>query len=293
MIRASVALLATLTALVLAIGISQEGPTTAAEEFEWVEAGADLYARTCAGCHGPNGGGVVGAFPPLAGNALELFERDGGRELLIATVLHGLRGPITVGDATYDGVMPAWQHLSDTDLAAILNHVVWTLGDAQPPADQVVTPSEVSSHREDDLDPSGVWALRNAVLGLEVDAPAPAGATVVYNDDTGYYTLVQAERGEALYHQHCANCHGPTLRGGLHAPGITNLAFFRKWGGQSFDALFSFIATRMPLGVEGGLNPTAYVDIAAFWLSQHNYPAGEQPLVGDLSQLAQIIIERR
>ena len=37
----------------------------------------------------------------------------------------------------------------------------------------------------------------------------------------GIYTEAQAKRGEPLYAQYCASCHGPDLAGGEMAPGLT------------------------------------------------------------------------
>ena len=39
----------------------------------------------------------------------------------------------------------------------------------------------------------------------------------------GVYTAEQAKRGEALYGQHCAACHGGTLLGAEAAPALTGL----------------------------------------------------------------------
>ena len=41
----------------------------------------------------------------------------------------------------------------------------------------------------------------------------------------GVYTEDQAKRGEPLYSQYCASCHGPDLTGGEMAPGLTGGEF--------------------------------------------------------------------
>jgi len=276
-------------------GLSQPGEGAA--EFDWVELGASVFGQSCAMCHGPQGAGIPGAFPPLAGHVSDLLALEGGRELVAKTVLFGLAGRIEVDGVAYDGAMPSWAQFSDEELAAVVNHVAWTLGGTAPANDRLVLPSDIAGHREAGLTSNDVWALRSTVLGLETEAPAqaPAGGVgaLAVNDETGYYTAAQVESGREVYAQHCAMCHGPTMRGGLHDPALTGLAFFRKWGGQTFDALYTFISTRMPMSAPGDLSTAQYVDLAAFWLSDNKYPAGEIPLTADPRHLAQILIERR
>lgn len=67
-------------------------------------AGARLYNQNCAQCHQPNGQGLPGAFPPLAGAEWVV----GDEEVVIKILLHGLQGPIEVKGNTYNGVMPAF-----------------------------------------------------------------------------------------------------------------------------------------------------------------------------------------
>ena len=86
------------------------------------ELGAQVYASNCSSCHQANGAGIPGAFPPLAGHMPELYNADGGREYLMNVLLYGLQGQIEVGGQSYSGVMPAWQQLSDEQIAAVLNH---------------------------------------------------------------------------------------------------------------------------------------------------------------------------
>ena len=81
--------------------------------------GQAVFERTCASCHGVDGKGLPGVFPPLAGS--EYLAAD--PERAIAIVLHGLRGPIVVDGRRYDGVMPPMNQLDDADVAAVLNYV--------------------------------------------------------------------------------------------------------------------------------------------------------------------------
>jgi mono/diheme cytochrome c family protein len=66
-------------------------------------AGADLYRIQCSACHGPEGKGIPGVFPPLAGAD---FLRT-HREQSLRAPMEGLQGPLTVNGQTYHGQMPA------------------------------------------------------------------------------------------------------------------------------------------------------------------------------------------
>lgn len=118
--------------------------------------GASLYASNCATCHGAEGRGQPGYFPPLAGNPD--LARD--RLLPVLVVLHGLAGPIEVAGQRYDGSMPAFGHLADADIAAIVTYVQGAWSNTRPAGDAIdaatvavqrpraMTPADVLAYRE-------------------------------------------------------------------------------------------------------------------------------------------------
>lgn len=85
--------------------------------------GAKVYQR-CAACHLPNGQGVPGAFPALAGRVSGAAAKDEGRDYLVMAVVTGLMGEIEVEGKTIRGVMPAQAGLADADVAAVLNYAM-------------------------------------------------------------------------------------------------------------------------------------------------------------------------
>ncbi|MCC6193408.1 MAG: cytochrome c [Burkholderiales bacterium] len=102
--------------------------------------GAQLYADRCSPCHGAQGKGVPGAFPPLAGdpvvNAADPAEHVG-------TVLHGAHGRVIDGK-TYASPMPAFaDQLSDSQIADIVGHERTSWGNHAP----LVTPADVAKLR--------------------------------------------------------------------------------------------------------------------------------------------------
>lgn len=140
--------------------IAQATPITEAD----TSVGETIFNTNCMACHQTNGQGIPGAFPPLAGHADEIYAKEGGRKYLLDTVLFGLQGSITVNGTPYNGIMPAWGHLADGDLADALNHALtaWS----EPPAGfEPFVAADVAARRGDALSATDVHAAREA-LGL-------------------------------------------------------------------------------------------------------------------------------
>lgn len=120
---------------------------------------------TCAACHQSNGAGVPGAFPPLAGHAAELYQAD--PTYMVDVVLYGLTGQIQVEGVSYNGFMPSHEHLSDAEIAAILNHVMTSFGNEDAvDSFEPYTAEDVEAQRGLELSSSDVHSLR-AELNLE------------------------------------------------------------------------------------------------------------------------------
>jgi mono/diheme cytochrome c family protein len=85
--------------------------------------GAALFDTHCAFCHQAGGVGVPGQFPRLAGRAGAIAAKPEGRNFLSQILLNGMSGRITVDGEQILGIMPAFDSLSDDDLAAVLTYV--------------------------------------------------------------------------------------------------------------------------------------------------------------------------
>ncbi len=132
------------------------------------ELGAATYA-SCMGCHGNEGQGTPGVFPPLAQHLPNVVAKEGGRTYLINAVLFGLEGEVTILGNTFNAMMPAWGgSLDDAQIAAVLDHVLTSWGnDALLPEEfTAITAEEVAAERENAKAPADVLALREA---LELD----------------------------------------------------------------------------------------------------------------------------
>ena len=89
----------------------------------------------------------------------------------------------------------------------------------------------------------------------------------------GAYTEEQASRGQTLFQQSCARCHGANLSGTFETPPLVG-RFIPYWAGTTMDVLFDYVSTAMPLDRPGSLGPTANAAITAYLLKANGFPAG-------------------
>ena len=102
----------------------------------------------------------------------------------------------------------------------------------------------------------------------------------------GIYTAAQAARGEKVYTENCATCHGPKLAGTDTAgPTLLGNDFISGWKDMSAGALLSKINQDMPSNAPGTLTPEQYADVLSFVLSVNKYPAGQTELPTDPNAL--------
>ncbi|KAB2661741.1 MAG: c-type cytochrome [Verrucomicrobia bacterium] len=93
-----------------------------------VHPGQTVYEMACLPCHQPEGKGLPGVYPPLAGSEWV----QGDPERLVKIVLHGLAGPVRVAGRDFGGgdavPMPAMEGLEDAQIADVLSYVRDTFG---------------------------------------------------------------------------------------------------------------------------------------------------------------------
>ncbi len=117
------------------------------------------------------------------------------------------------------------------------------------------------------------------VAGVTVLASAgtTAQARSIWN---GVYSAAQADRGQTLYMQNCARCHGVNLWGTFEIPPLVG-RFMPYYAGSTLDVLFDYISTAMPLDHPGALSPTTNADIVAYILKSNDIPSGAKELSPD------------
>lgn len=107
----------------------------------------------------------------------------------------------------------------------------------------------------------------------------------------GVYTDEQAKRGEPLYQQRCASCHGDKLTGGESAPPLTGGQFLSNWNGLTLDILFERIRTSMPSDNPAKVTRPAKADILAYILSMNSIPSGKTELPFKTETMKDVLIQ--
>lgn len=117
------------------------------------EPGRLLFENHCAACHQSVGRGAEDEAPPLAGSPWV----SGPDARLIKIVLHGMRGPVKVGDKTFNREMPGFGNLlSDAQLASLLSFVRRRWSKSAAP----VTPKTVSGVRSATRGREDYWTVK-------------------------------------------------------------------------------------------------------------------------------------
>ena len=135
-------------------------------ELALFEVGKGVYNSLCVGCHQPTGTGLEGLAPALVDSEWVL----GNPEILSKILLHGLSGPIKVGNQSWSLEMPPlgaaltddqiagtltyirrqWEHTASAVTPTLVNKIrtenasrtkSWTSQELKPPVDPKATPA--------------------------------------------------------------------------------------------------------------------------------------------------------
>jgi len=133
------------------------------------------------------------------------------------------------------------------------------------------------------------------ILVLACASVATAGFAIGAQERTVWdsvYTEEQATRGETLYAEHCARCHGATLQGaGEGAKSLTDATFKSTWNGVALGALFDRIRLSMPQDKPGTMTRQQVADLLAFILQENKFPAGKDELARQTDLLNAIMFK--
>ena len=233
---------------------------------ELMAKGKGVYIANCAACHQPDGSGLAGAFPPLAGSDY----LKGDRNQVMAAALFGLAGPITVNGVDYNGIMPSLGHLPDADLAAALTYVFGSWGNDGA----AVSVEEVAALRAE-LGQTDRAAGSRHQGATEGELKYQGAPSAISGEDTrqimaaGGPILSEAEFATAtqLYFERCAGCHG-VLRKGATGKALTP-DITKEKGTDYLKALITYGSPAgMPnWGTSGEMSPEQ-IDIMARFLQQ-------------------------
>ena len=104
-----------------------------------MERGKEIYISSCVSCHGFNGEGIEGIFPPITKS--DYLMADTKRSIQL--VLNGLEGEIKVNGVIYNNMMPGFQ-FNDEETSDVLNYIRNSFGNKGKP----VLPAEVKAARK-------------------------------------------------------------------------------------------------------------------------------------------------
>jgi mono/diheme cytochrome c family protein len=124
-----------------------------------------------------------------------------------------------------------------------------------------------------------------ALVGHGVAAVAHAQGQRTVRD--GVFTDAQAARGQAVYGQQCASCHGGKLEG-AQAPPLSAEVFLGRWQAQTLSDLANKIRNTMPAGAAGTLSRQQAADLVAHILKAGGFPSGTAELAGDEDALSRV-----
>ncbi len=140
------------------------GKTEVAATLTLAQQGKAVYPN-CITCHQGSGLGIPGQFPPLTKSEFVL----GGEKRLLAILLKGLQGPVTVEGKTFNGVMPPWEkNLSDKKIAAIASFVRSEWGNAAGE----ISEGKVAAARKEFESQTASWTAAQ-LLQIPADANFP------------------------------------------------------------------------------------------------------------------------
>ena len=105
----------------------------------------------------------------------------------------------------------------------------------------------------------------------------------------GVYSAAQATRGQAVFKDKCAACHGDMLEG-LVGPPLAGDEFLKAWGNQPLSELVRKIQKTMPQTEPGSLTRPQAVDLVAHILQVGKFPAGQTALPDEEDALKQVTL---
>jgi nitrite reductase (NO-forming) / hydroxylamine reductase len=248
---------------------SAEVASVGQSKEERIAAGQKVYQNVCQACHGPEGKGLPGAFPPVADSDWIAEHTDRLPEI----ILNGLSGPIVVNGQQYNAVMPPMAYLSDIDIANVLTFVLnsWDNPGGEIQAAQVAQarggePAAAAGPGDHPVPGTSALKYEGAPLGMD-----PESARRLVDSEGPPITQEAWARSTELYFERCAGCHGVLRHGATGKPLTPDVT--RPKGTEYLKALITYGSPAgMPnWGTSGDLTEEEIAAMAHFL--QHEPPA--------------------
>jgi mono/diheme cytochrome c family protein len=131
-----------------------------------MDLGKKVYGQNCANCHQGSGAGQPGSYPPLVNSEYVL----GSKQRLIAILLKGIQGPLTVQGSVYStAVMPAQESvLTPEKIANLATYLRGSWGNKAGP----VSVDEVSAAKAKFASQNGAWTEAD-LMKIAPNGPDP------------------------------------------------------------------------------------------------------------------------
>ena len=122
-------------------------------------------------------------------------------------------------------------------------------------------------------------AVLAAAAGIGIAAQGPVPSRDESRARPALFTDAQATRGEAVYRQSCAGCHGAALTGGS-APALTGPAFEASWSDPrvTLGDMFFLARTSMPPRASSSVSAPDHAAVFAYILKVNGFPSGTDAL---------------
>ena len=243
------------------------GAQTQASQGAYTDAqamrGEALYLDQCAVCHGDNLEGYA-PNPPLSGQFFiggwegkalaELFEKT---NFSMPATAPGTLTPEQTADVLAYVLKRNGYPAGATDMASTMEALVAVTVDAVP-----------------------------AAGGAAAGAPAATRSA-----SEGIYSEEQIARGNTVYTEQCAACHGEYLEGSGPMPALAGPDFLNNWKGRTVGELFEKTLTTMPATAPGTMTEAQTADVLAYMLNASDFPTGPSPLGSDIAALTAIMLD--
>ena len=117
----------------------------------------------------------------------------------------------------------------------------------------------------------------------------PASSQSIWD---GVFSAEQTQRGDVLYQEHCASCHGAELvSSDPDYPNLTAPQFRWNWGKKTLAERLQRVRSSMPPNAKNSLAPQEYLDVITFILKSNGYPAGAAEIKADSGVLIKIVVD--
>jgi cytochrome c553 len=182
--------------------------------------GHDLFQSRCATCHQANGAGVRGAVPPLDGSAFVVSDAA----VIVQILLHGIDGPIRVGEDRYAGHMPSFASvLPDAEIARLASYVRGAWSNRAAPVDEASVRAQRARFAQRTSWRGGEEIARVFDATYLLPQPPTADTTSPGADDGTAAGLLRLTRSDDRGAWACASCHGLRGEGSLSVPRLAGL----------------------------------------------------------------------